>query len=221
MSNSLIIFGTGEIAELAYYYFKNDSSYTPVAFTVDSEYRKDDQFHGLPVYDFETIEEKCPPTKYSIFIALSYQNLNRLRRDKYLAAKDMGYSIASYVSSKATILNETPCGENCFILEDNTIQPYVTIGHNVTMWSGNHIGHHSKIHDHNFIASHVVISGGVNIGESCFIGVNATLKEQINIGKQSVIGAGALVLSNTPEEAVIRAGSSEISKVSSSRLKAI
>jgi NDP-sugar pyrophosphorylase family protein len=47
-------------------------------------------------------------------------------------------------------------GENCLVLEDNTIQPFASIGRNVTLWSGNHIGHHAQIRDHCFIASHVV-----------------------------------------------------------------
>ena len=50
-------------------------------------------------------------------------------------------------------------GENCFIFEDNTIQPFVKIGDDVVLWSGNHIGHHAEIGDHCFISSHVVISG--------------------------------------------------------------
>jgi acyl-[acyl carrier protein]--UDP-N-acetylglucosamine O-acyltransferase len=34
--------------------------------------------------------------------------------------------------------------ENCFILEDNTIQPHAQIGANVTLWSGNHVGHQEQ-----------------------------------------------------------------------------
>ena len=40
----------------------------------------------------------------------------------------------------------------------------------------------------------VVVSGGVEIGEQCFIGVNATLRDHIKIGDRCVIGAGALML---------------------------
>ena len=50
-------------------------------------------------------------------------------------------------------------GDNCFIFEDNTVQPFVTLGNNLVLWSGNHIGHHSTLRDHCFISSHVVISG--------------------------------------------------------------
>jgi len=170
---------------------------------------------------FEEIAAHYSPDKYELFIALSYSKLNTARKEKYLAAKAMGYQIASFVSSSATVLNEECIGENCFILEDNTIQPFVTIGNNVTLWSGNHIGHHSTIMDHCFIASHVVISGGVEIGEQCFIGVNATLRDHIKVGEKCVIGAGTLLLSDAEPEGVYFGTASERAKVPSTRLRGI
>ena len=133
----------------------------------------------MPVVAFEDVAKNYPPDSYDFFVALSYSKLNAVRKEKFLAAKEMGYKLVSFISSRATVLNEGRIGENCFIFEDNTIQPFVTIGNNVTLWSGNHIGHHSVIHDHTFVASHVVISGGVEIGEQCFVGVNATLRDHI------------------------------------------
>jgi sugar O-acyltransferase (sialic acid O-acetyltransferase NeuD family) len=202
MEKSLIIFGSGDIAELAYYYFSTDSDYKVAAFTLDSEYIKAATFCGLPLTPFESLEQHFPPDQYDLFVALSYAQLNEVRKDKYLAGKLKGYEFTSYISSRATVLNEGRIGENCFILEDNTIQPFVTIGNNVTLWSGNHIGHHSTIRDHCFIASHVVISGGVEIKPQCFLGVNATLRDHIVVGEKCVVGAGALLLGDTAAEGV-------------------
>ena len=179
------------------------------------------EFCGLPVTAFESITSTHPPNTHDIFIALSYSKLNAIRKEKFLAAKRKGYNLASFISSRATILNEGKIGENCFIFENNTIQPYVHIGSNVTLWSGNHIGHHSVIHDHTFISSHVVVSGGVKIGEQCFIGVNATLRDHITIGDRCVVGAGALMLSDAEPEGVYIGNSTERSRVPSSRLRVI
>ena len=217
----IVIFGTGDIAQLAHRYFSTDSSRRVVAFTVDAAYAGEESFCALPVVAFEEVARRFSPDEHDIFVALSYSHLNALRREKYLAAKSLGYRLASYVSSKATVLNDGNIGENCFILEDNTIQPFVTIGHNVTMWSGNHIGHHSNIRSHCFIASHVVVSGGVDIGEACFVGVNATLRDHIRIGERCVIGAGALLLADAEPEGVYMGIATERSRVPSSRLKKI
>jgi len=219
MKNPLIIFGAGDIAQLAHFYFSTDSEYEVVAFTVDSAYIDETTFCELPVIPFEEISKNYAPDQCDIFVALSYSKLNTIRKEKYLVAKALGYQIASYISSRATVLNEGRIGENCFIFEDNTIQPFVTIGNNVTLWSGNHIGHHSTINDHCFIASHVVISGGVMIEEQCFIGVNATLRDHIKVGERCVIGAGALLLADAEPEGVYIGTATERAKVPSTRLR--
>jgi sugar O-acyltransferase (sialic acid O-acetyltransferase NeuD family) len=198
----LVIFGAGDIARLAHFYFSTDSSHEVVAFTVDAAYRSGDTFLDLPLVDFADVAQHYPPADYSMFVALSYAGMNRLRAATYERAKALGYSLASYVSSRCTYLAQSPAGDNCFILEDNTVQPFVTIGNNVTLWSGNHIGHDSRIDDHTFISSHVVVSGHVHVGRGCFIGVNATLRNSITIGEYTLIGAGATVMKSTKTRSV-------------------
>lgn len=221
MKTKLVIFGSGDIAQLAHYYFSHDSHYDVVAFTVDSEYKTVEEFCGVPVVAFSELKTVFPPQDVSVFVALSYSKLNAVRKEKYLAVKAMGYTLVSYISSKATVLNQQDIGENCFILEDNTIQPFVKIGNNVTLWSGNHIGHHSIIRDHTFIASHIVVSGGVDIGEQCFIGVNATLRDHIRIGDRCVIGAGVLLLANAEADGLYKGTATERSALPSSGLRKI
>jgi sugar O-acyltransferase (sialic acid O-acetyltransferase NeuD family) len=217
----LVLFGAGDIAEIAHYYFTNDSGYEVSGFCVDGEFMKEDLFCGLPVVAFEDAVREFPMDAHSFFVALSYTKLNSIRKEKYEALKGMGYNFASYVSTQASLHNQDSHGDNCFILEDNTIQPFVKIGNNVTLWSGNHIGHHSVIKDHAFISSHVVVSGGVEIGEQCFIGVNATLRDHIVVGDKCVVGAGTLLLADAQPEGVYVAKGTERAKVPSTRLRKI
>jgi sugar O-acyltransferase (sialic acid O-acetyltransferase NeuD family) len=193
----IIIFGAGDIAQIAHYYFTIDSDHEVVAFSVDNAYLFCDTFDGKPLVPFEDISKKYPTNEYKMFIALSYSNLNKLREIKYFEAKNKGYEIVSYVSSKCTYMSQYQCGENCFIFENNTIQPFVKIGNNVTLWSGNHIGHHSILHDHLFISSHVVISGHCTISSNTFIGVNSTIGHQVKIASQNIIGAGSIITKST------------------------
>jgi sugar O-acyltransferase (sialic acid O-acetyltransferase NeuD family) len=192
-----------------------------LSFSVDNNYIKNPNFCDLPILAFETVEDKYPPDENDFFIALSYAKLNLIRKEKFLAAKKKGYKLASFLSSYATILTDESIGENCFILENNVIQPFVKIGNNVTLWSGNHIGHHSTLHDHTFIASQVVVSGGVEIGEQCFIGVNATLRDHIKIGDRCVIGAGSILLGDTAPNGVYMGSATERSIVPSTRLRGL
>ena len=198
----IIVFGMGDIARLAHFYFTTDTEHQVVAFTVDAPYRKSDQFLDLPLVDFEEAPKLFSPVEHLMFIAVSYARMNQVRAEKYLLAKSMGYQLASYVSSRCTYLSKNVSGDNCFILEDNTIQPFVKIGNNITMWSGNHIGHDFVIDDHCFLASHIVVSGHVHIGSYCFLGVNATLRNGIEIAPKTLIGAGALIMKDTAEKDV-------------------
>jgi sugar O-acyltransferase (sialic acid O-acetyltransferase NeuD family) len=198
----LVIFGAGDIARLAHYYFTRDSEHDVVAFTVDQKYRNADTFLDLPLVPFEDVAARYSPDEYKMFVALSYSRMNKLREEKYQQAKVSGYELVSYVSSRCSFLTDNPVGDNCFILEDNTIQPFVKIGNNVTLWSGNHIGHDAVIEDHCFLASHIVVSGYVRIGNNCFIGVNATLRNSITIAPETLIGAGAVIMKDTVAKGV-------------------
>jgi sugar O-acyltransferase (sialic acid O-acetyltransferase NeuD family) len=198
----LVLFGTGDIARLAHVYFSTDSRYRVAAFTVDRAYCKEPSFNGLPLVPFDEVAAKFSPKTHGMFIALSYARMNTLRAERYADARQKGYALASYVSSKCTYLSDNAPGDNCFILEDNTIQPFVRIGNNVTLWSGNHIGHDSTIGDHCFLASQIVVSGRVTVGAYSFIGVNATLRNAITIAPRTLIGAGASIMADTIEGGV-------------------
>lgn len=214
-----VIFGTGTIAEVANFYFENDSEEVIEAFCVDDEYYCDDEYKEKKIVRISNLINLYPPSEFKMFIAMSYKGINRPRMEKYVELKSLGYEFASYISSRATILNNHDIGENAFILENNTVQPFSKIGNNVTLWSGNHIGHHSIIKNHNFISSHVVISGGVEVEEGCFVGVNSTLRDHISIGAHSVIGAGSIVMKNVPADSLLVPAKTEISEVPASKLR--
>ncbi len=216
----VIIFGIGQIAEIAHFYLTNDSKHEVVAFTVDKEFIDKDSFNELPVVAYEELVEKYPPDEYKMFIPISYKKVNKLRAEKFADAKAKGYECVSYISSKATYYN-TPVGENCFIFENNVIQPFTKIGDNCILWSGNHIGHHTTVEDHCFLASHVVVSGNVTIGESSFLGVNCTIADNVCIGKANVIGSGAVIFKNTDDDSVYSPTETEKSKVPSNRLRGL
>ena len=200
----LVIFGAGDIARLAHFYFTNDSGRRVVAFAVDGEFRNVDSFLGLPLVAAADLPQLYPPDRCDVFVAMSYAKMNTVRRAKYEEVRSLGYTCPTYISTRCSYLAADLPGPNCFILEDNTVQPFVRIGENVTLWSGNHIGHDSVIGNHCFISSHVVVSGHVTIGEACFIGVNATLRNSIRIGDRTLIGAAAAIMKDTePDSAYL------------------
>jgi sugar O-acyltransferase (sialic acid O-acetyltransferase NeuD family) len=192
-NKKLIIFGSGTLAELANYYFSNDSSYEVIAFTEDDGFDfKSKSFLGKPLHKWGEVLEQYSPDFVDIFVAIGYKKTNQLRRLRFDQVRASGFGMATYVSTKA-INYAMKIGVNCFILENNVLQPFSEIEDCVTMWSGNHLGHHSIIKQNCFITSQVVISGKCIVGENTFIGVNSSIHDGVQIGKYSVIGAGSIV----------------------------
>ena len=214
MSKRLVIFGASDLAEIANFYFTQDSDYEVAGFTVDHAFIDGNTAFGLPLVPFEDVEKTFPQSKFTMFIAIGYTQLNQARRRKYEEAKAKGYRFATYVSSRASVWPGFSPGENCFILEGNTLEPFSRIGDNVILWSGNRICHHVEIGSHTFLASNVVVSGGTKVGEQCLIGANATLRDHITVGDRCLIGAGALLLGDAEADGVYSASPTERSSAS-------
>ena len=211
MKKKVIIFGNGEIADLAHQYFVKDSDFEIAGFTVDSANCKDESFKNLPLIPFEELEKKFSSKNFLIHVAISYKKLNKLREQKFIECKKKGYNFASYLSSQSTILTEQKnLGENLFILEGQTIQAGVNISDNVMIWSNNHIGHNTSIGKHTYISSGVVISGYCKIGERCFIGVNSSITDFCTIGDDCFITMGSNISSNMKADSTSLNRSTEI-----------
>ncbi|MBK9332908.1 MAG: acetyltransferase [Ignavibacteria bacterium] len=218
-NKKIIIIGNTSNARLAKYFFDIDSEYETVAFSVNEKYISESEFEGLPVKAFEGIEKTNPPSEYDAFVAVGYTNMNKVREELYNQCKEKGYNMANYISSRCSYLSQFEPGDNCFILEDNTIQPFVKIGNDVVLWSGNHIGHDVTIEDHNFITSHVVVSGFVTIKRNCFLGVNATIRDGITIAPETLIAAGAIIMKDTEEKGVYLPARSTLFEKKSDEIK--
>lgn len=200
----VVVFGVLDTAQLAFFYLTHDTDVEVVAFTVNKEYLpQDGKFLGLPVVEFESLGETYPPTEYLLFAPMTGSKMNKNRQRVYELGKQKGYDFYTYISSKATYF-DNEIGENCFILEDNTIQPFVKLGDNVVLWSGNHIGHHSTIGDHVFFTSHVVLSGHCIVGNNAWFGVNATIKNDCEIGEGAFIAMSASVVKNVSPWSIVK-----------------
>jgi sugar O-acyltransferase (sialic acid O-acetyltransferase NeuD family) len=198
----LVLFGTGHEAMVAHYYFSCDTEHCVAGFTVDADRVKSCTFLNLPVVAFEEVASSFPPSSYKMHVPIAYTRVNKLRAEKYHAAKAMGYELVTYISSKAIVWPDLQIGDNCFVAERAVIQPYARIGNNVVINPGSHVGHHTVVKDHCFLSVNVTILGGVTVEPYCMFGGNATVRNLITVARESVIGAGALVLRDTRERGV-------------------
>ena len=199
----VVLFGTGRLARTIHYFLVHESPYEIAAVTVDREHMKGDETFGLPTFPFETLPETHPPDAYDLFLALGYRRMNRLREERFRQAKEMGYQLISHISPRASTWPNLEIGENCLVLDEVVVHPYVTIGDDTIIWSGSHVGHGTVIGDHCFIASRAAISGWVTVANNCFLGTNCTVRDGLSLAPMSLVGAGVVVTRDTTEGQIL------------------
>ena len=198
----LLLFGGGSLASLAAHCLTHDAQRKIAAFTIDASYVEANTHEGLPLVAFQQLADNFPPETHDILVPLGHTGMNDFRRQRCEQAKAMGYTLAHYVSSRASVWPDLAVKENVIIYEHAILQSFVTLGSNVTVRSGANIGHHSRIGSHSFIASGVVTGGNVTIGDHSFIGLGTTLRDTVSIGRRCFIGAGAVVIADTADDGV-------------------
>lgn len=67
-----------------------------------------------------------------------------------------------------------------------------------------HVAHGVKIGKHCLIVAGTVIGGSSEIGDYCFLGINCSIKNKVKIGNNVTIGMGAIVLSDVPDNTVVK-----------------
>ena len=195
-TRKIIILGDSIFAQIAYEYFTHDSEYEVVAFSVEQRYLKRETMFDLPIVALESLPEIYPPAEHAVFAAVVFTEANRLRARLFQQSKEMGYEIASYISSHAFVSPDAKIGEHCFICEDTVIQRSAEVGDNVVLWSNNQIGQGAIVKSGCFTLPNTVISNGAEVGENCIIWANVSVLDGVKIAADRTIEIGSLITKN-------------------------
>ncbi|HZA62090.1 MAG TPA: DapH/DapD/GlmU-related protein [Nitrososphaeraceae archaeon] len=66
-----------------------------------------------------------------------------------------------------------------------------------------HIAHNVVIGINCELTAGTIIGGSTTIGDTCWTGLNSTLKNKIKIGNKVIVGAGACVIHDVPDEDIV------------------
>lgn len=198
----LILFGTGTLTRLAAHCITQDTRRKIDAMTVESSSMTQDSLDGYPIVPFERLSDHFSPETHEVLVPVGYRSINGFRMMICQRVESMGFKLASYISSRASLWPDTVYGTNVLVYENAIIQSCTSLGDNVIVRAGSNIGHHTKVGSHSFIASGVVTGGDVSIGERCWIGLGATLRDNIKVADRSFIGMGAVVIEDTQSDGV-------------------
>jgi sugar O-acyltransferase (sialic acid O-acetyltransferase NeuD family) len=109
-----------------------------------------------------------------------------------------------------TIISSTACIGHYEVQLGNgtSVMQNVLIGNCVSVGEGTLINAYSSVH-HDVvigiyceISPHAVLLGGCSLGDHCFVGCNANILPDIKVGRNVIIGAGAVVDADLPDNCV-------------------
>lgn len=203
MRKKLLIFGTGPSADVAFQIFQEFTNYIIEGFILDEKFIEKRKHLNKPVYPYEEIKKSASFKEIEIFVSIGYSNLNTTRRLKCEQVCEDGFVLASMVHPEAKLPANFKHGNNCFIMNDVHIHPYVEIGNNNFIWSGVTLCHHVTVGSHCWFTSGSLVAGNSIVGSHCFLGASSTITNNIKIGNHCFVGAGSLVTKNMANQTVI------------------
>lgn len=129
---------------------------------------------------------------------------NKLRVKFLSMAKEAGLSTPNYIHPSVILSPHIRLGEGVYILLGTTIMPYVTIDNYVMISMGVHLAHHSVLSRGVFLSTGVNYGASIHAHENAYIGISATIMTGLqSIGENSLVGAGAVVIKDVPDKAIV------------------
>lgn len=198
-----VIIGAGTYGEV-YLTYLQEAGINIIGFLDDDPNIQEKTVRGIPVLGATSILEDLKNTHCVEAVYCPLGN-NSLRVSFLTKARKLGYWTPNYIHNSTIISpNVSIASEGVYILPGTTIMPYVTIQRDVMISSGANIIHHS------FLSRGTFISNGVNLGanvcakEYAYVGMGATVMTGVHVlGKDCLIGAGAVVIRDVEDRAVV------------------
>ena len=209
----LIIYGNGHMAKMTYQFVKLD--FDVVAFTVDRSCIEIEKLCNLPLIPFDEIEQQFSPEQCYMLTAVGFVDMNNIRAQKYIEAKNKGYRFVNYIHSSVVQHDCLALGENNIILDHASIHPFTVIGNCNFISSNTNIGHGCSIGDNNWINAGVSTAGETTIKDNVFLGVNSSLGHGLLIESKTFVGANTQINRDTESGNVFLSASGEKHRLSS------
>ena len=190
---NIVVFGDTAFGERLAKYVIFEGADKLVGFTQEDGYCSKECLLGLPVIPLSDLKGK---KDIEILIAIGYTKMNNLREKIYSMLKEEGFSICTWISSKAIVYSDA-IGEGTIILPNVMIGPGCKIGKCNFFESSVSLSHDNKIGDFNFFSTNCVLGGFAEIKNHCFMGLNCTVKSDICISDYTLLGCGSNMLKNS------------------------
>ena len=150
---------------------------------------------GIPVFDYNKVDFLHPDNQLIIAVGDNFKR-------KLLSKRWKGQYKTS-IHPKAVVSSHTNIGKGTVVMSSAIINSGASIGNHVIINSGALVEHDCIIKDFVHVSPMAALAGSVIVEEGSQIGINATIRQGIKIGKWVTIGAGAVIVKDVPDYAVV------------------
>jgi acetyltransferase EpsM len=144
--------------------------------------------------------------KENTYVFIAYVGLQK-EKETYQKIESLNIPASKYINiiDKTAIIPSEYCkiGKGVMFSPLSQISPDVTISDNCIMLPNSFVGHDSFLDRFAHVATNAVVGANVHVGKGVHIGSNATIREKVVIGDYSLVGAGAVVLNDVPENSIV------------------
>lgn len=197
-----IIIGAGKYGEV-YLSYLQEAGVNIIGFLDDNPATHNQKFGGVPVLGSTSMLESL---KESHGVEAVYCPLgnNRLRVKFLKQAKSLGYKIPNYVHASVNLSESLQIGEGVYILLGSNIMPYTRIEDYVMISMGVNVAHHSILSSGTFLSTGCNFGASIVAEEYAYCGIGSTIMTGVQVlGTDCVIGAGAVVIRDVPQGAIM------------------
>ncbi len=198
-----VIFGAGTHGEAYLSYFR-ECGINVVGFLDDNVFQLGSSVRGVPILGrFQELPQLI--TLYGIDAAFCPLGNNKLRCKLLLWAKELGLNIPNFIHPVANASsNAIIAQEGVYILPGTVIWPWSSLGRFVMINANSQVAHHTTLGDGVFLSSGVNCGASITVNDYAYLGMGSTIMTGVNtLGEDCLIGAGAVVIKDVPDGAVV------------------
>ena len=196
-----VIIGAGKYGEVYLSYLK-DAGVDVIGF-LDDDTTHVNTVGGLPLLGKTDV---LPDLKDKFGVEAVYCPLgnNELRVKFLQQAKALGYNIPNYIHPSVIVSPNVKLGEGIYILLGSNIMPFTEIEDCVMISMNVNVAHHNILKKGTFLSTGCNFGASIVAEENTYCGIGSTIMTGLHrLGKDCLIGAGAVVIKDVPDGAVM------------------
>ena len=128
---------------------------------------------------------------------------NRTRLAKLMLLRDRGFSIETLVHPQACVSRHAILEPGCVVFAGAVVNAFARVGEGCILNTLCGVDHDSVLGAGVHVSPGACLAGGVTVGEAAWIGIGASVRQLIRIGADVVVGAGAAVVSELPDNVTV------------------